>query len=68
MSSLSEYIIDLSSLRHNLLQCKKNLKSKACAVIKADAYGIGMKNAINAIDDIIDFYAVACFREARNAR
>lgn len=42
--------------------------SKVCAVVKADGYGIGAKNVVHAIDDYVDFYAVACFVEAAKLR
>lgn len=68
MKSFSDYIINLSAIRHNLLQFKKMSKKDVCAVVKADGYGIGAKYVVRAVDDLVDFYAVACFVEAKKLR
>ena len=58
--------IDLDALRTNIINIKKGLKdgTKVCAVIKADAYGHGAVKSAHAINDIVDFYAVAAIEEA----
>ena len=69
MNSFSDYIVDQTAIKHNLMQYKKlDNKSKICAVVKADGYGLGAKNVFCAIDDEVDFYAVACFVEAKKLR
>ena len=69
MESFSDYIIFKSAIRHNLLQCKNfNKNAKVCAVVKADGYGIGTFNVVNQVDDLVDFYAVSCFIEAKKLR
>lgn len=68
MKSFSDYIIDISAIRHNILEFKKKCDAKVCAVVKADGYGIGAKYVVDAADDLVDFYAVACFVEAKKLR
>ena len=69
MSSFSEYIVKTKAIRHNLLEYKRiDSKSKICAVVKANGYGIGAENVVNSVDDLVDFYAVACFVEAEKLR
>ena len=69
MKSFSDYIISLSNIKQNLLAYKKiDGKSKICAVVKANAYGVGLKYVVPAIDGLVDYYAVACFLEAKKLR
>ncbi len=62
--------IDLSAVRENIQNIQANLKPgvKSCAVIKADAYGHGAVEVARAIEDIVDFYAVATIDEAMELR
>ncbi len=56
-------------IKNNFKVIKQNCTAKKiCAVVKADAYGIGVQNIVNQIDDDIDFYAVACFMEAEKLK
>ena len=65
MESFSDYVVLLGAIRSNLLEYKKQDKtSKICAVVKGDGYGLGAKNVVASVDDLVDFYAVACLREA----
>lgn len=69
MKSFSDYIIDKNAIKHNLVEYKKlENKSKICAVVKADAYGMGIENIVDAVDGGVDYYAVACFKEAMHLR
>lgn len=69
MKSFSDYIVDVSAMRHNINTFKTYANgSKICAVVKANGYGHGLKNFVPKIDDIVDSYAVACFYEAINLR
>ena len=69
MRSFSDYIVDIDALKSNLMEYKKSdCKSKICVVAKADAYGVGIENLVNALDEYVDFYAVACFIEAVKLR
>ncbi len=62
--------IDLSAVRENIQNIQARLKPgvKSCAVIKADAYGHGAVEVAHAIDDIVDFFAVATIDEAMELR
>ena len=69
MKSFSDYIIDTNAILYNIKQFKKfNPKTKICAVVKADGYGLGLANFIKQIERDVDFFAVACFLEAIKLR
>ena len=60
--------IDAAALQHNYLRAKQQApKSRAMAVIKADAYGHGMVDTARSLADA-DGFAVACVAEARVLR
>lgn len=61
MKFISELKIDLLQIRKNIIEFRKQISSnqKLCAVVKADAYGLGAKNICLAIDDLVDFFAVS---------
>jgi alanine racemase len=66
-------LIYLSNLKRNFLNIRKKVKSaKVMAVVKADAYGHGVKEtvfALNSLDDKKpDYYAVAFIDEAIELR
>ena len=62
--------VDLTAVRHNLLQLKSNLpdKVKLMAVVKTDGYGHGAFAIAKYTQDIIDGYAVATAEEALSLR
>lgn len=65
--------IDLSAIRRNIEAMKSCIPEgkKLLAVIKANAYGHGAIQVAEALDDLADYYGVACIEEAvelRNAR
>ncbi len=64
--------VDLSAIRHNLLEIRKTINSntKIMAIIKADAYGHGAIPLAKAIGDseLIDTYGVAIIEEAVELR
>ena len=65
MNSFSEYTILQKNIVNNLLAYKKvDSKSKICAVVKANAYGLGVQNVVPKIDNLVDCFAVANFQEA----
>lgn len=56
--------INLDNIRNNILNIRKlSPESKFCAVLKADAYGLGAGVISRNIEDIIDYYAVARLSE-----
>ncbi len=62
--------INLSALRENALFFKSNAKDgeKIAFVVKADAYGHGVKRVVETIDDIADAYVVATVEEGLAVR
>lgn len=69
MESFNNYIISKKAIYHNLKILKKiNKDCKVCAVVKANGYGLGAQNVVKQVDNNIDFYAVACMREAIELR
>ena len=57
--------IRLSALRHNAKVVRnKSPQAKIAAVVKADAYGHGVKSVAAALDDVVDLFAVAYLEEA----
>lgn len=62
-------LVDLEKILNNIKSIKKRAqKSKFCAVLKADAYGLGSLEVANYIKNYIDYIAVAQFKEAKYLR
>lgn len=63
-------VINLDNIRHNISAMKSlvDKDKKMLAVIKADAYGHGAVEVADALDDLVDFYAVAFIDEALELR
>jgi len=65
----NNFIVDKNNLINNVKQVAKlNPKSKICAMVKADAYGVGASTVVKVIDSYVDFYGVACFFEAEKIK
>ena len=65
----NKFIIIKENLINNIKQvATQNLKSKICAMVKANAYGVGINQVVKIIDKYVDFYGVACFFEAQNLK
>lgn len=60
--------IDCAALVHNYRYAKELTKTKAFAVLKADAYGHGAVTAARALQSVADGFAVACLEEAIELR
>lgn len=62
--------IDLSAIRKNIESMKSLIPEgkKLLAVIKANAYGHGAIEVANALDNLADYYGVACIDEAIELR
>ncbi|MFR4763032.1 MAG: alanine racemase, partial [Anaerococcus obesiensis] len=53
-------LVDLDKILNNIKSIKeKSQNSKFCAVLKADAYGLGSLEVANYIKNYIDYIAVA---------
>lgn len=65
----NKFMISKENLFNNLKQVKKNNpNSKICAMVKADAYGVGMCEIVKLLDNKVDYFGVACFFEAVEVR
>lgn len=62
--------IDLSAIRRNIITMKECIAEgkKLLAVIKANAYGHGSIEVAKILDDLADYYGVACIDEAVELR
>ncbi len=65
---LTKAIINTANLKKNFLNIRKKVgKARVMAVVKADAYGHGVKNVVNALNQLRkqkpDYYAVATLDE-----
>ena len=62
-------IVNINNLIHNCMVFKEKCKNaKLCAVVKANAYGIGDEIVVNAVKSYVDFFAVANKDEALRVR
>jgi len=58
--------IDTEALRHNAEFVREKARDKAViAMVKADAYGCGIANAVPVFSPLVDAFGVACLEEAR---
>lgn len=62
--------VDLDAIRHNIIEMKQHIRptAKTMAVVKADAYGHGAAAVVDALTDIVDYFAVAHGAEAVELR
>ncbi len=62
--------ISQSALRHNISAIRSLIgdERKLIAVVKANAYGHGLAAVAGAIEDQVDYFAVATIEEAQNLR
>ena len=66
---INEILISKTNLINNIKQVRlNNPNSLLCAMVKANAYGVGMKEVAKIIDPFVDFYGVACFFEAKRLK
>ena len=69
MDCFNKFIINTNALRGNVKAIRKIIgKQKLCAVVKADAYGLGVKTICNAIKNEVDCFAVNSLKEALEIR
>lgn len=66
---LNEILINRYNLLKNLSSIKEQSdNSKICAMVKANAYGVGIKEIVKMLDENVDFFGVACVSEAVRLR
>ena len=70
MVNFNKYIVDKNKLLNNIKRIKRYIgrQTKFCAVVKADAYGLGIKNVCPIIADEVDYFAVVSVKEAMELR
>lgn len=70
MKSFNNYIVNTCQLIENAKNIKNAIgnKCKLCAVVKANAYGLGLESACKSLKGIADFFACACLKEALSIR
>ncbi len=56
--------INLKAITDNALAFQRQTKKKLCAVVKANAYGHGAEQVVNALSGVADCFAVAIVEEA----
>lgn len=65
----NKILIHKDNLINNIKQVKfENPNSKICAMVKANAYGVGLKQVVQVLNDYVDFFGVACFFEAKQVK
>lgn len=62
--------ISRDNLLHNISEFRKILgaSKKLCVVVKANAYGHGLKEVVSSIEDHVDYFQVDDFRELESIR
>ncbi len=70
MNIFNDYILNIGRLKSNVEKIKRTIGGgvKFCAVVKGNAYGIGLETVCRAIAEMVDFFAVACIKEAVRLR
>lgn len=70
MKCLNDYIVDTKFLKYNAQNIKNHIgkSCKFCAVVKANAYGIGLETVCKTLNGIADYFAVANLKEALSIR
>ncbi|MCL2540440.1 MAG: alanine racemase [Firmicutes bacterium] len=70
MIPASTITVSADALTHNAVTIKSRLpaKTKLCAVVKANAYGHGVKFAVTTLEPYADFFAAATNHEALEVR
>lgn len=70
MSEFNKYIINKNNLENNIKKIRRYVgySTKICAVVKANAYGVGVENVCPIISDYVDYYAVVTTKEAIKVR
>lgn len=70
MKYFNDYIVNLKNLKKNAINIKAKLERdvKLCAIVKADAYGLGSESICKELYGFADFFGVACLKEALDIR
>lgn len=70
MKCFNDYNVNITTLKNNAnnIKSKVGASVKFCAVVKANAYGMGIDTAVKELSGIADFFACACVKEAAKIR
>ncbi len=70
MTNYNDFIVDIKQLRSNIINIRAlcGWDVRYCAIVKANAYGLGAMHVCQNITDLVDFFAVATFKEAVQIR
>lgn len=69
MESFSNWLVDVGLLKQNAINIKNAINGKKfCAVVKADAYGLGVATVCKCLFSIADYFAVSNINEALEIR
>ena len=60
--------IDLDKLEHNIEQIRSRTQKKIMAVVKNDAYGLGIETITKFLDEKVDAFAVSMIHEASEVK
>lgn len=55
--------INLDRVRSNLLEVKRDVNLPIMLMVKADAYGFGIKEVATSVEDIVDYFGVVTLEE-----
>ena len=66
MGNFTKKIVSKTKLLHNVDLIKSALRPncRLCAMVKANAYGHGLRNVVEMLKDDVDFFGVANLTEA----
>ncbi len=65
----NNFYISKSNLANNIKQIRqKKPNAKVCAMVKANAYGVGVSAVVKILNKYVDFFGVSNFDEAKNIK
>ena len=69
MRNSIKFIVSKSNILHNFNCVKEKVNNaKICAIVKANAYGIGLKPTVQSLKGMVDFFGVSNCVEAKQVR
>ena len=69
MKNSIKFIVNKKNILHNFNEIKNIIpNTKICAIVKANAYGVGVKPTVKALSGKADFFAVSNVIEAQEVR
>ncbi|HQY88369.1 MAG TPA: alanine racemase, partial [Tepidisphaeraceae bacterium] len=68
MKNAARITVDLEAIRSNALAIRERVGVDVIGVVKADAYGCGLRQVVEAIDEVVSGWYVLHPREAIEGR